>query len=779
MKFGVGQSPRRLEDRRLLLGHGRYTDDTLLPRQSHAYFLRSPQAHAKIKRLDVTAAKAAPGVLAVVTGADLEAAGIGHLPCMAPQKHRDGSMTWIPPRPALATDTVRFVGDPIVCVVAETLTEARDAAELVEIEFEELPAVGDIARAAAKGAAQVWAKAPGNVALDWDMGDKAKTDELFAKAARVIELDLVNNRLAPSSMEPRMAIGEWDASLERMTLHCGSQGGAGLRKVLTKNVFHIPENSLRVISGDVGGGFGMKIFLYPEYVGVLFAAKQIGRPVKWTGDRSESFLADTHGRDHLTNAKLAVDANGKFLALKVYTQANLGAYLSHYGPFIPTFAGTAMLAGVYTFGAVYCHVVGYFTNTAPVDAYRGAGRPEANYVTERIVDVASRELGIAPDELRRRNFIPPSAMPYTTALGTTYDSGEFAQNLTDAMKFADWDGFPARKAASKAKGMLRGRGLITYVEACGGGSEETAQVRFDSAGGATVLIGNQSNGQGHETAYAQMVSERLGIPMDSVRVIQGDTDTVLYPGATGGSRALAVSGSAVGKAVERVIAKGKKIAAHMLEAAEADVEFDGKDFRVAGTDKTKSFTEVVKTSFITTKLPNDMSIGIDETGSFTPPGATYPNGCHIAEVEIDPNTGEVKVLDYTVVDDFGNVMNPMMVEGQVHGGVAQGLGQALLENCVYDPETGQLLTGSFMDYAMPRAYDLPPIRFAYNEVPCRNNPLGVKGAGEAGAIGAPPSIIAAVVDALSEYGVKHIDMPATPEKVWRLIQAGSAKAAAE
>ncbi|MBL8654253.1 MAG: molybdopterin-dependent oxidoreductase, partial [Alphaproteobacteria bacterium] len=443
------------------------------------------------------------------------------------------------------------------------------------------------------------------------------------------------------------------------------------------------------------------------------------------------------------------------------------------------FAGTAMLAGVYTFGAVYCHVVGYFTNTAPVDAYRGAGRPEANYVTERIVDLASRELGIAPDELRRRNFIPPSAMPYTTALDTTYDSGEFAQNLTDAMKFADWDGFPARKAASKAKGMLRGRGLITYVEACGGGSEETAQLRFDSSGGATILIGNQSNGQGHETAYAQMVSERLGVPMDSVRVIQGDTDTVLYPGMTGGSRALAVSGSAVGKAVERVIAKGKKIAAHVLEAAEADIEFDGKDFRIAGTDKAKSFVDIVKTSFVTAKLPADMSIGIDETGSFQPPGATYPNGCHIAEVEIDPNTGEVKVLDYTVVDDFGNVMNPMMVEGQVHGGVAQGLGQALLENCVYDPETGQLLTGSFMDYAMPRAYDLPPIRFAYNEVPCRNNPLGVKGAGEAGAIGAPPSIIAAVVDALAEYGVKHIDMPATPEKVWRLIQAGSAKAAAE
>jgi len=779
MKFGVGQSPRRLEDRRLLLGHGRYTDDTLLPRQSHAYFLRSPQAHAKIKRLDVTAAKTAPGVLEVVTGADLDAAGIGHLPCMAPQKHRDGSTTWVPPRPALATDTVRFVGDPIVLVVAETLAEARDAAEMVEIEFEELPAVGDIARAAAKGAPEVWAKAPGNVALDWDMGDKAKADELFAKAARVIELDLVNNRLAPSSMEPRMAIGEWDASLQRMTLHCGSQGGAGLRKVLTNYVFKIPENAMRVISGDVGGGFGMKIFLYPEYIGVLFAAKLLGRPVKWTGDRSEAFLADTHGRDHLTNAKLAVDANGKFLALKVYTQANLGAYLSHYGPFIPTQAGTAMLAGVYTFGAVYCHVVGYFTNTAPVDAYRGAGRPEANYVTERIVDLASRELGIAPDELRRRNFIPPSAMPYKTALDTTYDSGEFAQNLTDAMKFADWDGFPARKAASKAKGMLRGRGLITYVEACGGGSEETAQVRFDAAGGATVLIGNQSNGQGHETAYAQMVSDRLGVPMDSVRVIQGDTDTVLYPGMTGGSRALAVSGSAVGKAVERVIAKGKKIAAHMLEAAEADIEFDGKDFRVAGTDKAKSFIDVVKTSFITTKLPADMSIGIDETGSFTPPGATYPNGCHIAEVEIDPNTGEVRVLDYTVVDDFGNVMNPMMVEGQVHGGVAQGLGQALLENCVYDPETGQLLTGSFMDYAMPRAYDLPPIRFAYNEVPCRNNPLGVKGAGEAGAIGAPPSIIAAVVDALAEYGVKHIDMPATPEKVWRLIQAGSAKAAAE
>lgn len=779
MKFGVGQSPRRLEDRRLLLGHGRYTDDTALPRQVHAYFLRSPHAHAKIASLDAAAAKAMPGVLAVVTGADLEAAGIGDLPCMAPQKNRDGSMTWIPPRPALAKGIVRFVGDPVAMIVAETLAQAKDAAEAIAIEFEELPAVGDIARAAAPGAPLVWPTAKGNICIDWSLGDEAATDAAFAKAARVIELDLVNNRLAPSSMEPRMAIGDWDKSYQRMTLHCGSQGGFNLRKILTGMVFKIPENGLRVISGDVGGGFGMKIFLYPEYVGVLYAARLLERPVKWTGERNEAFLADTHGRDHLTNAKLAVDATGKFLAMKVYTRANLGAYLSQYGPFIPTAAGTAMLAGVYDFGAIHAHIHGYFTNTAPVDAYRGAGRPEANYVTERIVDLAARELGIPPDELRRKNFIPPSKMPYKTALGTTYDSGEFARNMDDAMKNADWAGFSARKAASAAKGKLRGRGMATYIEACGGGAEETAQVRFDTAAGVTVMVGNQTNGQGHETTYAQLIAERLGLPIESVRVIQGDTDTVLYSGLTGGSRALAVTGSALGKAIDKVIAKGKRIAAVALEAAEADIEFDGKSFRVAGTDKAKSMADIAKASFTTARLPPDMSIGIDETASFAPPGATYPNGCHIVEVEIDRATGVVQVVDYVVVDDFGNVMNPLMVAGQVHGGVAQGLGQALLENCVYDPETGQLLTGSFMDYAMPRAYDLPEIRFAYNEVPCKNNPLGVKGAGEAGAIGAPPAIIAAVVDALAEFGVKHVDMPATPEKVWRLIQAGGVKAAAE
>jgi aerobic carbon-monoxide dehydrogenase large subunit len=774
VKFGVGQSVKRVEDLRLLTGAGQYTDDINLQRQAYVYFLRSPHAHADIGNLDTGAAKRAPGVLGVFTGADLRAAGLGDLTCAVPLKQRDGTL-FMPPRPALAVGRVRFVGDPVAMVVAETPAQARDAAEQIVVDYKPLGAVADIEAAVKPGAPLVWDQAKNNEVFYWTMGDDAKTKAAFAKAHKVVAIDIVNNRLAPSSMETRNAIGSYSAD-GRLTLHVACQGGAGLREELAHDIFKIPATKIRVVTPDVGGGFGMKIFMYPEYVNVLFAARAVGRPVKWSGERSEAFMADIHGRDHRTHAEVALDKDGKFLATRFSTQANLGAYLSHYGPFIPTMAGSGMLAGVYATPAVYVEVKGVYTNTAPIDAYRGAGRPEANYVGERLVDAAAREMRISPAELRRRNFIPPAAMPYTTALGLVYDSGEFARNMDDAVKSADWPGFAARKAESAKRGKLRGIGMATYIEACGGGPEETAQIRFDAVGGVTVMIGNQSNGQGHETAYAQIVADRLGVPFENVRVVQGDTDLIVYAGFTGGSRALPVGGSAVVGASERIIAKGKKLAAHLLETAEADIELKDGNFTVAGTDKQKTIAEVATAAFDTAKRPADMSPGLDEVATFAPPAATYPNGCHIAEVEIDQGTGTVSIVRYTIVDDFGRTINPLLLAGQVHGGSVQGIGQALYEGVVYDP-SGQLITGSFTDYCLPRADVSPSFSFAYNEIPCKSNLLGIKGAGEAGAIGAPPAIINAVVDALSGLGVKHIDMPATPEKIWRLINTAPARAA--
>jgi len=771
IKFGLGQPVRRVEDQRFLTGNGRYTDDVNVSRQAYAYFLRSSHANARLKKVDTTAAKNAPGVLGVFTGADLKAAKVGDLPCMAPVQNRDGSPMPIPPRPALAPSQVRFAGEAIALVVAETLAQARDAAELIEIDYEPLPTVTEGSDALKTGAPQVWDIAKGNLAFDWSLGDEAKTKDGFAKAHKVVKVDLINNRVVPNSMEPRNAIGDYSAGEGKFTLHVSCQSPQTLRKVLSEYIFKVPESKVRVIGPDVGGGFGMKIFLYPEYVGVLFASKAIGRPVKWASERGEAFLTDAHGRDHHTHAELALDKDGKFLALRVETIANLGAYASHYGPFIPTGAGTAMLAGVYTFPAVFAHVKGAYTNTAPLDAYRGAGRPEANYVVERVVDAAARATGLSPDAIRKRNFIPASAMPYKTALDTVYDTGEFEKNMTDAMKAADWAGFAARRADSKKRGKLRGIGLATYIEACGGGPDETAQIRVAGDGSVTVLIGNQSNGQGHETLYAQLVSHKLGVPLESVRVLQGDTDHILYFGMTGGSRAASVGGTAVVSASDRIIAKGKAIASHLLEAAEADVEFTEGEFRISGTDKKLPFIKVVKAAHTAGKLPAHLSPGLDETANFLSAASTYPNGCHICELEIDPGTGDVEITRYTIVDDFGRVINPLTLAGQVHGGTVQGIGQALYENCVYDKSTGQLLTGSFMDYAVPHAAQVPDISFAYNEVPCTANPLGVKGSGEAGAIGAPPATINAIVDALSEFGVTHIDMPATPEKIWRAVSA--------
>ena len=769
-QFGFGQSIRRVEDIRLITGRGRYTDDITLGRQTYAYILRSPYAHARIRGIDASAARQAPGVLAVLTGADLQADKVGTIPCLVPLKNRDGSRMVAPPRPLLATDSVKHVGDAVAMIVAETLAQARDAADLVEVDYEMLPATVSTAGALQDGAAQVWPEAKNNICLDWEIGDRAAVDAAFARAAHVTRLEFVNNRIVVNSMEPRVAIGDYDKNDDKYVLYTSSQGVHGLQRQLAGNIFKVPNHKVRVVTRDVGGGFGMKIFLYPEQALVVWAAKKVGRPVKWTGDRSEAFTSDTQGRDHVTTAELATDADGKFLGMRVSTVANLGAYLSNFGPFIPTLAGAKMYAAVYTFPAIHFAVKGVFTNTVPVDAYRGAGRPEAAYCVERLVDAAAREIGLSPAEIRRRNFIPPEAMPYTTVLGAEYDSGDFRRNMEDAMKSADWESFEARRQEAARRGKYRGIGLATYIEACGGGMDENATITFDESGAVTVHVGSQSNGQGHETAYAQIVADRLGIPIEQITVFQGDSDRYNFGRGTGGSRALPVGGSAVLRATEKVIEVGRKIAARQLETAEEDIEFADGKFTIAGTDRSLSITDVAKSSYMPQKVDIDeVRPGIDETARFMPPEATYPNGCHVVEVEIDPDTGIVAVERFTVVDDFGRVMNPMMLAGQVHGGIAQGVGQALLEHTVYDENSGQLVTGSFMDYTMPRADDLPNISFAYNEIPCTRNPLGVKGAGEAGAIGAPPAVINAVVDALSPLGIAHVDMPATPEKLWRLI----------
>ncbi len=768
-QFGIGQAVRRVEDRRFLTGHGQYIADINLPRQLHAYFLRSPHAHALIRRIDATAARAQPGVELVGLGADLVADGIGTLPCKAPVPNRDGSRMKEPPRHALAVERVRHVGDGVAIVLAETLEQARAAAELIEVDYEPLPAVTDAVEALAPGAPQIWPEIPGNLGLDWELGDRAAAEAAIARAAHVARLTLVNNRIVVNSMEPRGVVAAYDPGHERFTVWSSTQGSHALRDWLAASILKLPAERVRVITPDVGGGFGMKYFLYPEHVAAVWAARRTGRPVKWVGERSDAFITDTHGRDNVSEAELALDAEGRFLALKVETVANFGAYLSSFAPYIPTVAGNGMLAGLYRFEAVYSHVRCAYTNTVPVDAYRGAGRPEAAYLVERMVDAAARELKLAPDEIRRRNFIPPAAMPYTTATGTVYDSGEFAALMDEALERADWAGIGARKAEARARGKRRGIGIATYVEACGGGGEDMAELRVESTGDVTVLVGTQNNGQGHATAYAQLVSDRLGVPIERIRLHQGDTDRIPYGFGTGGSRSIPVGGHAVLAAADKVIAKAKRLAAQMLEAAEADLEFADGRFSVVGTDRSLSFAEVAAKAHRAGRPDGARDFGLAEMAAYLPNAMTYPNGCHVAEIELDPETGWVDVMRYTIVDDFGIALNPLLLAGQIHGGTAQGIGQALFERTVYDPETGQLLSGSLTDYRLPRALDLPEIDVAFHNVPCRTNPLGIKGAGEAGAIGAPPAVINAVVDALSEWGVAHIDMPATPERVWQAI----------
>jgi carbon-monoxide dehydrogenase large subunit len=760
MKFGFGQPVRRVEDQRLTTGTGRYTDDIAAEGALHAFVLRSPYAHARFTIGDTAAARKLKGVRLILTGKDV--AGYGDLPCKGHVETVSGGMSQSLPVPVLPVDTVRHVGEAVAFIVAETLAQARDAAEAIEIDWDPLPAVTGIAEALAEGAPQVWPDRKGNVAFEAQQGDREKTEKAFAKAARTVSLTVVNNRLASNYMETRACIAEYDKADKRWTLTLGSQGSHGMRDLIANYVLKVDPKRIRVVTPDVGGGFGTKIFLYREYPLAMIAAEKLKRPVRWVSDRTEHFLADTHGRANRTTATMALDAKGKFIGLKVDLSADMGAYLSQYGPFIP-WVGTTMTPGCYNIPAVHVIFRGVLTNTTPVDAYRGAGRPEAAYLIERLVDAIARETGKSPDAVRAQNFVKPSEMPHKTQTGPVYDSGEFEGHMRRAMEVADWKGFKARAAASKKAGRIRGIGMASYIEACGGGGPESSTVILEKDGTVTVLIGTQSNGQGHETAYSQIVSQHLDIPMDRIRVVQGDTDRVETGSGTGGSRSIPVGGAALNKATEILTDNLKQLASEKLEAATGDLEVVGGAVRVVGTDKALELAAIAA-------LPGATPAMLKVHQSWTPPEATYPNGTHVCELEIDPGTGGTEILNYVVVDDFGVTLNPLMLQGQVHGGSAQGIGQALMEEIRFDPD-GQMLTATFMDYALPRAVDIPNFHFETRNVRCLTNAIGVKGAGEAGAIGACPAVMNAVVDALDRAaGIKAMDMPATPLKVFTALK---------
>lgn len=787
---GIGASVKRKEDKRFLTGQGNYLHDIDRPNQSYAYILRSPMAHAKINGIDTAAAAAAPGVLAVYTGADT--AELGGIPCGWGVNNKDGSPMAEPKHPMLAEGKVRHVGDPVAVVIAETYEQAKDAAELIDVDFEELPAVVDMVKAISGGGPLVHDDAADNLCYDWELGDEAEVNQAFEGAAHVVSIDVTNNRLVPNAMEPRAAIGEYDKATGEYTLYTTSQNPHVIRLLMGAFVLGLPEHKLRVVAPDVGGGFGSKIYHYAEEAIVTWAAAKVGRPIKWVAERTESFMSDAHGRDHITHADLALDAEGKFLGLKVYTKANMGAYLSTFSTCVPTYLHSTLLAGVYTTPKIYSEVKAIFTNTVPVDAYRGAGRPEATYLLERLVSKAAWELGIDQVEIRRKNFIPKDAFPYQTPVALQYDSGDYDATLDKALELADYAGFPARKAEAAQRGKLRGIGFSTYVEACGiapsavvgslgarAGLFESANVRVHPTGSVSIFTGSHSHGQGHETTFAQLVSDTLGIPLDNIDIVHGDTNKVAFGMGTYGSRSLAVGGEAIMKALGKVTDKAKKIAAHIMEASEADIEFKDGKFTVAGTDKEMAFGEVALAAYVPHNFPHDqLEPGLEEQAFYDPMNFTYPGGCHICEVEVDPDTGVVEVVGMTAVDDVGRVINPMIVEGQIHGGLAQGIGQALLEACIYD-EDGQLVTGSYMDYCMPRADDLPDFKAATTETLCAHNSLGVKGCGEVGAIGSPPSVINAVLDALRDRGVSDIAMPATPQAVWKALKAAETPMAAE
>jgi carbon-monoxide dehydrogenase large subunit len=772
----IGVRVARKEDYRFLTGAGQYTDDVQMPNQSYAAFVRSPHAHAKIRKISIEKAKQAPGVLGIFTGQDLADAKVGGLPCGWLITDVNGQPMKEPPHPCLAQGKARHVGDQVAVVVAETLAQAKDAADLVEVDYEVLPAVVDMAQAK-KGPA-IHDGVPDNTCYVWALGDKGACDAAFAKAAHVTRLELVNNRLVPNAIEPRAAIGGYSRADDSYTLYVASQNPHVERLLMTAFVLGLPEHKVKVIAPDVGGGFGSKIFLYAEDVVVTWAAKRLNRPVKWTAERSESFVTDAHGRYHITLAELAMDQDGKFLGMRVKTTANMGAYLSTFASCVPTILYATLLAGQYTTPVIYCEVTAMFTNTVPVDAYRGAGRPEATYVVERLVETAAREMKLDPAEIRRRNFI--RSFPYQTPVALQYDTGNYDATLDAAMKLADVQGFASRKQQSLKNGKLRGLGYAAYIEACGiapsavagalgarAGLFEAGEVRVHPTGSVTVFTGSHSHGQGHETTFAQVVADRLGLAIENVDIVHGDTSKVLFGMGTYGSRSLAVGGTAIVKALDKVIAKGKKIAAHLMEAAEGDVEWDRGTYKVAGTDKKKTFGEVAFAAYVPHNYPHDkLEPGLNENAFYDPSNFTFPAGTYVCEVEVDRDTGVVKIERFTAVDDFGKVVNPMIVEGQVHGGITQGIGQAMTEGCRYD-DSGQLLSGSFMDYSIPRATDVPMFAVDTRETPCTHNPLGVKGCGEAGAIGSPAALINAITDAL---GVKDLPMPATAQTVWRTMQ---------
>lgn len=757
VKFGVGQSVVRKEDDPLIRGRGHYTDDYAPAHMLHAVVMRSPHAHANFK-INVTPARNLPGVAAILTGEDT--ASLGGLPC---QFNLPDEPFKAPPYPILARGKVRHVGDAVAFVVAETVDQARDAVEAIVVEWEPLPAAIGLVNAVKKEAPQVWPDHPGNVLFDTSIGDKKVTEAAFAKAHAVAEITIVNPRIITNYMETRAVVCEYDAKREHFTLTVGSQGSHRLRDILCQDVLKIPTDKMRVICPDVGGGFGTKLFPYREYALAAVAARKLRKTVKWTADRADHFVGDAQGRDNVTIARMALAEDGKFLGMDVDLMGDMGAYLSTFGPYIPH-GGAGMLPGLYDLDAFYCRIRTVFTNTVPVDAYRGAGRPEAAYVVERLVDAAARKLGMAPDAIRRKNFISPRAMPYTTATGKIYDSGDFAAHMKRAMDVVEWRDFPKRAKAAKKQGLLRGIGFGTYVEVCGTMGEETAQVRLDPNGDVTILIGTQSTGQGHQTAYAQLVAEQFGIAPERVHIIQGDTDQVATGLGTGGSSSIPSGGVSVERATRKLGANLKDIAADALETSAADLEIRDGSIRIAGTDRAISFANVAK------RAGSDTS-KLSASEKFSSVDGTYPNGTHIAEVEIDPATGVIHVVNYVIVDDFGVTLNPLLLAGQVHGGTMQGIGQALMEQAIYDPVDGQLVTGTFMDYALPRAADGPSITFETRNVPCKTNPLGVKGAGEAGAIGSCPAVVNAIIDGLwREYKIDHIDMPATAERVWMAIQ---------
>jgi carbon-monoxide dehydrogenase large subunit len=776
----IGARIQRKEDYRFLTGAGQYTDDVALPRQSHAAFLRSPHAHAQIRKISIDQANSAPGVLAVYTGADFAAAKVGGLPCGWLITDVNGQPMKEPPYPVLAQGKVRHVGERVAVVVAETAAQARDAAELIDVDYEVLPAVTDGTKA--KGGSALHEIAPDNTCYVWALGDKSAVDSAFSKANHVTKLEFVNNRLVPNAIEPRSSNASYSRAEDGYTLYVASQNPHVERLLMTAFVLGLPENKVRVVAPDVGGGFGSKIYLYPEDVVVTWASKQLNRPVKWTSDRSEAFLSDAHGRDHVTVAELALDKNGKFLAMRVRTNANLGAYLSTFASCIPTILYATLLAGQYTTPAIYCEVTAVFTNTTPVDAYRGAGRPEATYVIERLVETVARELKFDPVEIRRRNFI--KTFPYQTPVALCYDTGNYEATLSAALDLADVGGFQKRKEESLKRGKLRGIGYACYIEACGiapsnvagslgarAGLFEAGEVRVHPTGTVTVFTGSHSHGQGHETTFAQVVADRLGLAIEAVDIVHGDTSKILFGMGTYGSRSLAVGGTAIVKALDKIVAKGKKIAAHLMEAAEADIEYDRGVFKVAGTDKQKAFGEVAFAAYVPHNYPLDkLEPGLNENAFYDPTNFTFPAGTYVCEVEVDRDTGATEIASFTAVDDFGKVINPMIVEGQVHGGLTQGIGQALTEGCRYD-ESGQLLTGSLADYSIPRAGDVPTFKIDTRETPCTHNPLGTKGCGEAGAIGAPAAVMNALTDAL---GVKDLAMPATAQTVWRTLQKKAA-----